>query len=242
MERNFTREAAFTLVELLVVIATIAILAALLLPVLSTAKDKARRSACLNNLRQITGGIRMYCDDSSDDSPATTNAVWVAYKELLQDYVGLRGAPTNANPLFVCPADTFFYNFSGDDQVSFVLHGQHEEPTSHFSSYIFNGANQWTNAAAEHPLLGIARRKLTSIRHPSRTVLVTEWPAIVPYSWHNPKRPLSDTHNCQFNKARNMVGFADGHVSYTKFFWRQPNTISIQYDPPADFDYQWSGG
>ena len=61
----------FTLVELLVVIAVIGILAALLFPVLSGAKAKGKRTACLNNLRQINLGIHMYCDDSSDVSPVT---------------------------------------------------------------------------------------------------------------------------------------------------------------------------
>ena len=61
---------AFTLVELLVVIAMIAILAALLLPVLSRAKEHALRTACLNNLRQLGLGMRMYWDDNRDVSPA----------------------------------------------------------------------------------------------------------------------------------------------------------------------------
>jgi prepilin-type N-terminal cleavage/methylation domain-containing protein len=78
------QQAGFTLIELLVVIAIIAILAAMLLPALSSAKEKSKRTVCKNNIRQVVLGTLLYAGDNRDFFPsgarddATYHATWLS--------------------------------------------------------------------------------------------------------------------------------------------------------------------
>src|ERR1043165_6046555 len=72
-ENSLSHCAAFTLIELLVVIAIIAILAALLLPALTQVKAKARRTACVNNQKQIGLSFTLWAGEHNDKFPSTVD-------------------------------------------------------------------------------------------------------------------------------------------------------------------------
>lgn len=81
------KRSGFTLIELLVVIAIIAILAAVLFPVITNAKDKGRAAMCTSNLKQLTMALFEYCNDNNGVMPPV-----LRYKDVPEcDWAGCSG-------------------------------------------------------------------------------------------------------------------------------------------------------
>jgi prepilin-type N-terminal cleavage/methylation domain-containing protein/prepilin-type processing-associated H-X9-DG protein len=102
-KRRKRKVAGFTLIELLVVIAIISILAAILFPVFARARENARRSACMSNLKQIGLGVMMYVQDYDETYPASSQknsdtGAFVYWPELLEPY-------TKSTQIFLCPSN-----------------------------------------------------------------------------------------------------------------------------------------
>ena len=166
--RLASAETAFTLIELLVVIAIIGILAAMLLPTLARAKEKAKSISCLNNLNQLSLAAHMYVNDSQDTYPprinySTVNSRW---PDKFYDYYG-----KNLN-LLLCPSETTNAPATAGDSV--------QTARADFAprSYIINGWNDyfaWKNPTTDSQgLNGGDSMKESAIAHVSDQVVLGE--------------------------------------------------------------------
>ncbi len=120
------RARAFTLVELLIVLAIVAIVLALLMPVYMLSRRGAQRAVCISNLRQIGLAVRMYRDDYQELPP---------YLSAVRSYLG-------DTRLFICPVDPLQGQHRVESTLgdNFRLEGNHYLPSGVSYTYVPNWA------------------------------------------------------------------------------------------------------
>lgn len=217
-------QAAFTLTDLLVTLAALAVVSASVFVPVTRTRQKARLSQCLANLQRVNRAVLQFAGDHNQTLPGPADSPgefqwW--YKEQVKGYLGLKGPASTNDAVFACPSDRGY-----SDPKPF-----HQTERFAFGSYPFNGV-----VLPGAP--NIAGWKLGAIREPRRTLSVMEWTAHAPLSWH---RSRTGQRNAPFYRdAESVVGFVDGGASLTRIYHDGFNAAYTR-DPIPGYDYRYSG-
>ena len=217
---------AFTLTDLLVSVAAFSVLAAILVLGLVDMKEKSRLALCTANLQKVDRAVLDFAAENDHKLPAAAPgdnlSPWWFYKEQVKRYAGLTGESSPSDTVFACPSDRGY-----SDPAPFHLSRRFD-----FSSYVFNGVT-----LPGTPVPNVAGLPLSAIKQPKRTLLVMEWTAHAPLSWHQSR---TGKENSPFYcDAKSVVGFLDGHAGFIPIYYDGYNAAYTQ-DPIDGYEYQYS--
>ncbi|NLO05795.1 MAG: DUF1559 domain-containing protein [candidate division WS1 bacterium] len=226
------RRNGFTLIELLVVIAIIAILAAILFPVFARAREKARQSSCLSNVKQIMLGCLMYVQDYDETLPSGTS-YWMA-----PGGGGVSGSTLpDGGPWFA-----LIMPYINNVQVLVC-------PSHKYTQTWTNAANypvwsEWNGTVLSYGAnMDLRHRLMAVLKQPAEWVWLTEYNTFSQYwypeasthcntSPNDGYRPWGSRAKFEHNDQMN-VGFLDGHAKSMS----KGGMISAWENDDIQFDY-----
>jgi len=224
-EDGRTADGGFTLVEMLVVIAIISLISAILFPVFSRARENARRTSCLSNLKQIGLGVLQYNQDADESYPYALGQIngstqdWGLWRYLIYPYV-------RNTQIFTCPSWPYQ---SGNSTYAGLV----------FPNQKIYAANSWVlasaNSASYKPILSaqIGQASLLPMIMDSEAAYTDGTPTQV-YLAINSGVTSPNTTAIDPTEARHLGGlnvcYADGHA---KFITQMGMAVQPGLNPPT---------
>jgi prepilin-type N-terminal cleavage/methylation domain-containing protein/prepilin-type processing-associated H-X9-DG protein len=232
--RDPRKTTGFTLIELMVVICIIAILAALLLPALVKAKNKAKAVSCISNLKQLQTGWLMYAHDHDDQLPLNRSEFTAgAWRSSPDSWVGGSSAIYDTSPLPIEQGSLFPYNRAlGLYHCSMDLSQVKTMagallPQLRLRSYSMSGCYGGRTNEVQNVIL-----RLTQVANPSQAfVFLDEQEDSIDDAhflvWDAPDNRWVNMPADRHDRGCNL-SFADGHVEH--WVWKWPKTFTDKTD------------